>query len=222
MDNRRHVPKLCTKLANGKLNTSIFLIFKNLFRQCPKTESFSINQMTERHYTSPPPRSGSPMINFSGNGIYIQLWFTLWTQFKKTTSYVPLLSNSMGLTFGKERKNVRARWNKSSMLSLCLNMDWLHIYYQKNPVHSTRQSMSGAKLNQHLQTLSVAGSKHFLLGLQCLFFSLPFGIDANIFSPFRCKSEFHGNGVCVVHHISAALLCCLWKDMIFTKLGHFQ
>lgn len=83
----------------------------------------------------------------------------------KTTSYVTLLSNSMGLTFGQERKNISARWNKSLMLPLCLNMDWLHIYSKKkkNLVQNASQSMSRSKLSQNLQILSAAVSENKFL-----------------------------------------------------------
>lgn len=137
----------------------------------------------------------------------------------KTTSYVALLSNSMGLTFGQERKNISARWNKSLMLPLCLNMDWLHIYSEKNPAQSASQSMSGAKLNPNLQ--------HFLfVGLNTSFyissaFVFLFLLELKyIFFPFSCKSKFHLSDVWVDHSILAVALSCLLKIHIFTKLWY--
>lgn len=131
----------------------------------------------------------------------------------KTTSYVTLLSNSMGLTFGQERKNISARWNKSLMLPLCLNMDWLQIYSKKNPVQSISPSMTGAKLSQNLQTLCVAGFEYFFLYKQyccCGFFFFFSSWNwCKYFYPFDCISKFCLSDIPVDHNIFAMLLSCL-------------
>lgn len=141
---------------------------------------------------------------------------------QKTTSYVTVLSNSMGLTSGEERENMSARWNKSLMLPLWLNVGWVHIFNQKNPVQSVvspGQGPDGMVICKRFLLLDLHSS--FGVGAVIFAFSFPLGVNRSIFSLFSCKSKFHWGDVCVDHDVFSVPFSGFWKDLIFTGLSHW-
>lgn len=141
---------------------------------------------------------------------------------QKTASYVTVLSNSMGLTSGEERENMSAGWNKSLMFPLWLNVGWVHVSNQKNPVQSVvspGQRPNGMVICKRFLLLGLYSSLG--VGAVLFAFAFPLGVDGSIFSLFSYKSNFHWSDVCVGHNVFSVPLSGFWKDLILTGLSHW-